>query len=151
MLIFVFFVLAFFGNNADGANSTRLHRQHHSLLFIRWCGPCKLIEPIIERCAEKWEGKVDFVRYDVEGGNGREVKISMLMQKARIRKLPTLLLYHRGKIKATHSGLISYDELELFIADALHEKVHEDDIEGAKRGKISFGSSMDKDDYALGP
>jgi len=73
------------------------------------------------------------------------------MQKTRIRKLPTLLLYHEGEIRATHSGLISYEELEVFLAEALHEEIHEDDGDAANRGKISFGSSQGRDDYALGP
>mmetsp|Transcript_15379 Transcript_15379/g.33440 ORF Transcript_15379/g.33440 Transcript_15379/m.33440 type:complete len:222 (-) Transcript_15379:62-727(-) len=119
--------------------------------YAPWCGPCKLIEPVIERCAAKWDGKVDFVRYDVESGNNHKIKMEMLMQKTRIRKLPTLLLYHEGEIRATHSGLISYEELEVFLAEALHEEIHEDDGDAANRGKISFGSSQGRDDYALGP
>lgn len=91
---------------------------------------------------------MDFVRYDVESGNNHEIKMGMLYQNVVIRKLPTLLLYHEGKVKATHSGLISYDELEEFIANALDEEVHEDDGDSAKRGKIAFGSS--RDDYMLG-
>lgn len=121
------------------------------LLCLRWCGPCKLIEPVVERCAAKWDGKVDFVRYDVESGNNHEIKMDMLMQKTRIMKLPTLVLYHEGEIRATHSGLISYEELEVFLAEALHEEIHEDDGDAANRGKISFGSSEGRDDYALGP
>ena len=71
------------------------------------------------------------------------------MQKQRIRKLPTLLLYHDGKVISTHSGLIGFEALEDFIADALQDNVHTEESSSA-RGKISMaGSEHEGDDYML--
>jgi thioredoxin-related protein len=87
-----------------------------------------------------------------EAKNAKTVKLELLMQKTIIRKLPTLVLYKNGKVLGTHSGLISYEELESFIADNLRENNMESDVdvESRNRGKISFGSSLERDDYALG-
>ena len=82
------------------------------------------------------------------------MKFDLLTQKVVIRKLPTLLLCQNGKVLGTHSGLISYEELDSFIAGALRANgendIHEEESSATSRGKISFGSSLERDDYALG-
>ena len=119
--------------------------------YATFCGPCKLIEPVIERCAANMED-VTFVKYNVEGKNAKQVKFDLLMQKVVIRKLPTLLLCQNGTVLGTRSGLISYEELNSFIADALYDARENDEAESraTNKGKISFGSSLERDDYALG-
>ena len=119
--------------------------------YATFCGPCKLIEPVIERCAANMDD-VTFVKYNVEDKNAKQVKFDLLMQKVLIRKLPTLVLFRNGKVLDTHSGLISYEELDSFIADALRENDNIDAGESSttSRGKISIGSSFERDDYALG-
>lgn len=121
--------------------------------YATFCGPCKLIEPVIERCAANMDD-VTFVKYNVEDKNAKQVKFDLLTQKVVIRKLPTLLLCQNGKVLGTHSGLISYEELDSFIADALRANgendIHEEESSATSRGKISFGSSLERDDYALG-
>ena len=121
--------------------------------YATFCGPCKLIEPVIERCAANMDD-VTFVKYNVEDKNAKQVKFDLLTQKVVIRKLPTLLLCQNGKVLGTHSGLISYEELDSFIAGALRANgendIHEEESSATSRGKISFGSSLERDDYALG-
>lgn len=121
--------------------------------YATFCGPCKLIEPVIERCAANMDD-VTFVKYNVEDKNAKQVKFDLLTQKVVIRKLPTILLCQNGKVLGTHSGLISYEELDSFIADALRANgendIHEEESSVTSRGKISFGSSLERDDYALG-
>ena len=139
----------------DDSNKDEILADDRTVLidaYATFCGPCKLIEPVIERCAAKRED-VDVVRYNVEAPNVKELKLDLLMQKTVIRKLPTLIMYSRGKVLSTHSGLINYEELESFISDALHGNDAEEEnsrISTKSRGKISFGSALDRDDYALG-
>ena len=120
--------------------------------YATFCGPCKLIEPVIERCAASMDD-VTFVKYNVEDKNAKQVKFDLLTQKVVIRKLPTILLCQNGRVLGTHSGLISYEELDSFIAETLRANgengIHEEES-SATRGKISFGSSLERDDYALG-
>ena len=120
--------------------------------YATFCGPCKLIEPVIERCAASMDD-VTFVKYNVEDKHAKQVKFDLLTQKVVIRKLPTILLCQNGRVLGTHSGLISYEELDSFIAETLRANgengIHEEES-SATRGKISFGSSLERDDYALG-
>uniref|UniRef100_A0A7S0B187 Thioredoxin domain-containing protein n=1 Tax=Minutocellus polymorphus TaxID=265543 RepID=A0A7S0B187_9STRA len=135
----------------DDSNKDKILADDKTVLidaYATFCGPCKLIEPVIERCAANRED-VDFVRYNVEAANVKGVKFDLLMQKTIIRKLPTLILYRNGQVLNTHSGLINYEELEVFIANALHDNDTGNE-EDKTRGKISFSSSLGRDDYALG-
>ena len=139
----------------DDSNKDAILADDRTVLidaYATFCGPCKLIEPVIERCAANRED-VEFVRYNVEAPNVKELKLDLLMQKTVIRKLPTLIMYSHGKVVATTSGLIDYEELEFFISNALHDSDTEEENPSSSaksRGKISFGSTLGRDDYALG-
>ena len=139
----------------DDSNKDEILADDRTVLidaYATFCGPCKLIEPVIERCAASRDD-IHFVRYNVEAPNVKELKLDLLMQKTVIRKLPTLIMYRKGQVVSTHSGLINYEELESFISDALHGNDAEEENSRSStksRGKISFGSALDRDDYALG-
>jgi|Transcript_57411 thioredoxin 1 len=116
-----------------------------------WCGPCKLIEPIVRRCGEKWSDRLDVMRYDIES-KSTNVKMELLRQDALPQKLPSLILFRDGKAVAKHSGIISEEELDDFISSNLADQEDLDkDIIGAaeeqRSGFISFGASHD--DYML--
>ena len=141
----------------DDSNKDAILADDRTVLidaYATFCGPCKLIEPVIERaCAARED--VDFVRYNVEAANVKELKLDLLMQNTVIQKLPTLIMYSRGKVVSQHSGLINYEELRSFISEALHESDTEKEnayttSSTKSRGKISFGSNLERDDYALG-
>ena len=53
--------------------------------FATWCGPCKMLSPILDELSEEYEGKVDFYKVDVD----QERKLSELFN---IRSVPSLLL-----------------------------------------------------------
>jgi len=144
--------------------------------YAPWCGPCKLIEPFLEKCAERHSDKLSVIKYNVEGGNNKQLKIEMLLQGVMVRGLPTLLLYDDGKPLATHSGAITEEELESWLKEHLFSfssnqsslnrgqenmpsklggdsKVEGEsariDDEKKKRGFLSFDSQFGRDDYAL--
>lgn len=80
--------------------------------YATFCGPCRLIEPVIQSCAQNWASS-DLVvsRWNVEALQ-TDIKIELLLQGANPTKLPTLILVHQGKAKKIHSGLITEDQLD---------------------------------------
>jgi len=69
-----------------------------------WCGPCKLIAPIVEDIAEKYNGQLKVGKLDVD--KSRQVPI-----KYGIRSIPTLLIFKKGKVVEQIVGAVSKDHL----------------------------------------
>ena len=55
-----------------------------------WCGPCKIIAPIVEELAEEYDGKVAFAKLDVDANPETSIKFA-------IRSIPTLLVFKDGQ------------------------------------------------------
>ncbi len=62
-----------------------------------WCGPCKMISPIIDEMAEKYAGKVKVGKVDVD--NNSQVSL-----KYAIRSIPTVLFFKNGEVVDKHVG-----------------------------------------------
>jgi thioredoxin len=77
-----------------------------------WCGPCKALEPILERLAAKWETtrKVATINADNEPA---------LANRYAVRGTPTLLVFANGKEVARHVGLTTEAKIEALIDRAL--------------------------------
>jgi thioredoxin 1 len=73
-----------------------------------WCGPCKALAPILEETAQKYTGKVKFVKMDVDQNPSTPPKFG-------VRGIPTLILFKDGQVKATHVGLLNKNDLAGFI------------------------------------
>ena len=73
--------------------------------YATWCGPCKALSPILEKIAEKYEGKIYVYKIDVD-------KESELSQVFNIRSVPTLLFVPQGEMPQMHSGMLPQAELE---------------------------------------
>ena len=73
--------------------------------FAAWCGPCKMIAPLISEIAEKHEGKVKVGKVNVDEENE-------LAMRYQILSIPTLVLFKEGKIVKTKVGLSSKSEIE---------------------------------------
>ena len=72
-----------------------------NVLFQR-CGPCKLIEPVLEQCAEDWKNSVVVGKFDVEDtSKSRNLKVELILQGAMPQALPALILVHNNKILDT--------------------------------------------------
>ena len=73
--------------------------------FATWCGPCKMLAPVIAELTGKYEGKVKVGKVNVDEENE-------LAMKYQILSIPTLVLFKEGKIVKTKVGLSSKSEIE---------------------------------------
>jgi thioredoxin 1 len=69
-----------------------------------WCGPCKMLDPIVHQLADEWQGKVKFVKMDVDQNPNTPMKY-------QIMGVPTLILFINGEMKQRLSGYMSKDKL----------------------------------------
>ena len=77
-----------------------------------WCGPCKMIAPILDEVAGAYEGKLQVAKMNVD--ENRDVPA-----KFGIRGIPTLMLFKDGQIAATKVGALSKAQLMAFIDEQL--------------------------------
>lgn len=72
--------------------------------FATWCGPCKMMQPILEDTARQLGEKVKIVKVDVD-------KNQLAASKFQVRGVPTLILFHKGKILWRQSGVVPVHQL----------------------------------------
>ncbi len=72
------------------------------------CGPCKAIEPIIEKLAKSYRGRVKFAKVDVSSSPMTAIQYS-------VKALPTILMFHKGKVTNQFTGRPTPEALEKFI------------------------------------
>ncbi|MBB5219165.1 thioredoxin [Treponema rectale] len=73
-----------------------------------WCGPCKMLGPVFEKISEKYEGKINFYKVDVD-------EAPNLCQKLGIMSVPAVYLFKDGAQVATNIGFVPEAQLEAFI------------------------------------
>ena len=76
--------------------------------WAEWCGPCKMIGPILEELAPEMDGKIKIVKVDVDSN-------SQTAMNYAIRSIPTLIIIKDGSVAAQHIGAASKAQLENFI------------------------------------
>ena len=64
-----------------------------------WCGPCRMIAPIVEELANEYEGKIKVGKLDVDENQQTSIKYG-------VRSIPTLLIFKDGKVKDTIIGAV---------------------------------------------
>lgn len=72
--------------------------------FATWCGPCKMMQPILEDTARQLGEKVKIVKVDVD-------RNQLAASKFQVRGVPTLILFHKGKILWRQSGVVPAHQL----------------------------------------
>lgn len=78
--------------------------------WAEWCGPCRMIAPMLEEVAGEYQGKAKIVKVNVD-------ESPTIAAKYGIRGIPTLLLFKEGNIEATKFGAISKNELVTLLDD----------------------------------
>ncbi|OIZ95983.1 thiol reductase thioredoxin [Candidatus Rickettsiella isopodorum] len=76
--------------------------------WAEWCGPCKMITPILEELAQKYHGKIKIGKLNVDENPNTPAKYG-------VRGIPTLILFKDGKALETKVGALSKSQLEAFL------------------------------------
>lgn len=76
--------------------------------WAEWCGPCKMIAPIIDEIAEEYGDRLKVVKMDVDANQQTPPKYG-------IRGIPTLMLFKNGEVEATKVGAVSKSQLAAFL------------------------------------
>lgn len=76
--------------------------------WAEWCGPCKMIAPILEEIAGEYNGKLKVVKLNIDENPETPPKYG-------IRGIPTLMLFKNGSVEATKVGALSKSQLTAFI------------------------------------
>jgi len=76
--------------------------------WATWCGPCKMVSPIVEDLAKEYEDKVNFVKVDVD--QNKE-----LASKYNILSIPTLAIFRNGQVVAQTAGARSKESIRNYI------------------------------------
>ncbi|HEY9095067.1 MAG TPA: thioredoxin TrxA [Hydrogenophaga sp.] len=80
--------------------------------WAEWCGPCKMIAPILDEIATSYNGKLNIAKINVD--DNRDVPA-----KYGIRGIPTLIMFKDGQLAATKVGAMSKAQLTAFIDQQL--------------------------------
>jgi len=76
--------------------------------WAEWCGPCKMIAPILEEIADEYEGKLTIAKLNID--DNQETP-----QKYAVRGIPTLMIFKEGEVAGTKVGALSKSQLSAFI------------------------------------
>ena len=76
--------------------------------WATWCGPCKMVGPIVEEIASEYEGKLKVGKLDVDSNQA-------LAAKQNVMSIPTLLIFKEGEVVAQQVGALSKTQLTEFI------------------------------------
>ena len=76
--------------------------------WAEWCGPCKMIAPIIDELAEEYGDKIKIAKFNIDENPETPPKYG-------IRGIPTLMLFKNGNVEATKVGAVSKSQLAAFI------------------------------------
>ncbi len=76
--------------------------------WAEWCGPCKMITPILKEIAEEYSGRVKVAKLNIDENTNTPPKYG-------IRGIPTLMLFKGGQVEATKVGALSKSQLTAFL------------------------------------
>lgn len=80
--------------------------------WASWCGPCKMIAPVLDELAKDFAGRVKICKMDVDANKETPAKFN-------IRGIPTLMIFKNGNLEGTKVGALSKAQLSEFINSCL--------------------------------
>jgi thioredoxin 1 len=80
--------------------------------WAEWCGPCKMIGPIVEEIANEYGGRLKVAKMDIDSNNATP-------QHYSIRGIPTLMIFKDGKVQATKVGALTKGQLKAFVDEVV--------------------------------
>ena len=82
-------------------------------IHASWCGPCKVIGPLVDQVSADYVGKLSVGKLDADGA--RE-----LISELGVRNIPTLLLYKDGVIVERNTGMVTKEKIEELVNNHLN-------------------------------
>ncbi len=76
--------------------------------WAEWCGPCKMIAPVLEEIAKEYQGRIKVAKLNIDENPATPPKYG-------IRGIPTLMLFKNGNVEATKVGAVSKSQLSAFL------------------------------------
>ena len=76
--------------------------------WAEWCGPCKMIAPVLDEIATTYAGKLTIAKLNIDENQGTPAKHG-------VRGIPTLMLFKDGNVEATKVGALSKSQLAAFL------------------------------------
>ena len=76
--------------------------------WAEWCGPCKMIAPVLEEIAKDYDGRLTIAKLNIDDNPATP-------QRYGVRGIPTLMLFKGGEVEATKVGALSKSQLAAFL------------------------------------
>ena len=102
-------------HTTDATFETDVLKSAHPVLvdyWAEWCGPCKMIAPILDEVATSYQGKLQIAKMNVDENRDIPAKFG-------IRGIPTLMIFKNGELAATKVGAMTKSQLTAFIDQQL--------------------------------
>lgn len=80
--------------------------------WAEWCGPCRMLTPVLEQVSAEYEGKVKILKLNVDENSDTPSKFG-------VRGIPTMIIFEGGEAKATKVGALSKAQLTAWIDESL--------------------------------
>ncbi len=80
--------------------------------WAQWCGPCKMIAPVLDELAVEYAGKLQICKLDVDANLGTAPKYN-------VKGIPTLIIFKNGNVEAKKVGAMSKSQLAAFIESTI--------------------------------
>ncbi len=80
--------------------------------WAEWCGPCKMIAPILDQIAEEFDGRLKIAKLNIDENPS-------VPPRYRIRSIPTLMLFRNGTVEAQKVGAVSKQQIAEFLEEHL--------------------------------
>ena len=80
--------------------------------WAEWCGPCRMVSPVVEELANDYDGKIKFVKVNVDEANE-------LASKYNVFSIPTLAIFNKGQLVGQQVGAASKESYKNMIDKAL--------------------------------